>query len=100
MSYVGRGDGGQLYASLTPLSDGRTRAEGSVTGTGGTMCMGVFSGTGTFQGRTMQVQEENLPGCIVTLVRNGRSLTVDAGGRACVGLSGAACSLSGTLAQR
>lgn len=100
VEFEGFGDGSRISARLTTLADGRIRAEGSTQGAGASACFGAFSGNGRFQGRTRRVQEESLPGCVVTLVRNGRSLVVDAEGRACGGLHGASCSLSGTLTQR
>lgn len=99
VEYEGKGDGSRVTARLTALADGRTRAEDSKQGEG-SACSGAFSGTGRFQGRTLRVPEESLPGCFVTLLRNGRTLEVNAEGRACGGLHGASCSLSGTLAQR
>lgn len=101
VNYSGRGDGSLLAVSLTRLPDGRTRAEG-VTQGNGTACGGTFTGTGTFRGNSLVVLDRSAPACPITLTRAGRKLAVDAdsGGRDCMALHGAQCSLSGQLTQR
>lgn len=99
VEYAGHGDGNLLAVRMTSLPGGLTRAEGSTQGDG-TACAGGFTGTGTFRGNRMVVRDRNAPGCPITLMRVGRKLTVNAdGGRDCMALHGAQCSLSGGLAQ-